>query len=742
MLIIVNQQSELNYFRAFGNSVTAEVSRLASIAADRQKADFIGSISHEFRSPLHGILASAEFLMDTQTDAFQNSLVDTVLSCGRTLLDTINHILDYSKINSFERTWRGVRKPGAFRRGHNHNRAGMKREAPPMLNIYAPTNVASVAEEVVEGVYVGQIYQDISSTDHTDLSIRGQKQARGQGVHVSFENQSERGLVAKPVEVILDIPHDDYTFITQPGALKRIIMNIFGNALKYTQRGSIVVHLSLDPEESQDGAPNQTIQERMLQIKVTDTGKGISKEYIRTSLFNPFCQEDALASGTGLGLSIVKSIVTMLNGTIDVQSDLGVGTEVLVRLPLSRLPGNETPASTPPSALADQPQDESMTRLTIDHGMAKVALYGFEADLQKLGRTVELYIEEWYGLKTMSGLPGLGLEQADLVILEERALPTYLEQRRVEVPVLVFCGTLTLRPESISHRAPPKVIEYVSKPFGPHKLAKGIYESLNRDAVSKSGLPPASQIPSNTTEQQVDAVVSDLNLMTLGADDPRGLIEVETNGTVTAPVTTDNARMALHSSESSNDTNDAKSELISPDQIKTASLPVTNASQRTSESLTESQPGAKRSPRVLLVDDNKINLRLLQTFMKKRKYKIVDSADNGQLAVDAATSQKQGYDIIFMDISMPVMNGFEATRVIRDIEEERRDKDGKATFNSAFIIALTGLASGRDQTEAFTSGVDLFMTKPVSFKEVGRLLDNWEQQGGLGHDGESGPIDE
>lgn len=78
------------------------------------------------------------------------------------------------------------------------------------------------------------------------------------------------------------------------------------------------------------------------------------------------------------------------------------------------------------------------------------------------------------------------------------------------------------------------------------------------------------------------------------------------------------------------------------------------------------------------------------------------------------------------------MNGFEATRCIRDIEEERinNNKNGKERA-PALIIALTGLASSRDQTEAFTSGVDLFMTKPVSFKEVGRLLNNWEAHGGL-----------
>jgi CheY-like chemotaxis protein len=72
---------------------------------------------------------------------------------------------------------------------------------------------------------------------------------------------------------------------------------------------------------------------------------------------------------------------------------------------------------------------------------------------------------------------------------------------------------------------------------------------------------------------------------------------------------------------------------------------------------------------------------------------------------------------------MPVMNGFEATRAIRAIERERD------CCKPATIIALTGLSSSRDESEALTAGVDLFLTKPVSFKEVSRLLDEWAENG-------------
>jgi CheY-like chemotaxis protein len=134
----------------------------------------------------------------------------------------------------------------------------------------------------------------------------------------------------------------------------------------------------------------------------------------------------------------------------------------------------------------------------------------------------------------------------------------------------------------------------------------------------------------------------------------------------------------------------------------------------------DASSGAQSKPRVLLVDDNDINLRLIRAFMKKCNITAVDTARNGREAVILFEQMLLGYDLIFMDMSMPVMNGFEATRAIRGIEKER---DGCIP---AKIIAFTGLSSSRDESQALDSGVNIFLTKPVSFKEVSRLLEDWE----------------
>lgn len=84
--------SELNFFLAFGHSVMAETARLEALASDKAKSDFISSISHELRSPLHGILGSADLLRESCTEPAQRQMLSMIASCGRTLLDTLNHL--------------------------------------------------------------------------------------------------------------------------------------------------------------------------------------------------------------------------------------------------------------------------------------------------------------------------------------------------------------------------------------------------------------------------------------------------------------------------------------------------------------------------------------------------------------------------------------------------------------------------------------------------------------------------
>lgn len=113
---------------------------------------------------------------------------------------------------------------------------------------------------------------------------------------------------------------------------------------------------------------------------------------------------------------------------------------------------------------------------------------------------------------------------------------------------------------------------------------------------------------------------------------------------------------------------------------------------------------------ILIVDDNRINREVLSAFIRKLGMKY-EMAVNGKEALDAYKQHPNHFAVILMDISMPVMNGFEATREIRKFEHENRRQPTP-------IIALSGLASDAAQREALESGVNVFLSKPVRFNAL------------------------
>lgn len=116
-------------------------------------------------------------------------------------------------------------------------------------------------------------------------------------------------------------------------------MNLVGNAIKYTKSGYIRITMrSRQPELNAKKDSNNA----EVTLVVTDTGKGISAEYLRGGLWKPFSQEDSFSPGTGLGLSIVHQIVHSLKGKIDLKSEVQVGTEIKIVLsvPVAKEPPN------------------------------------------------------------------------------------------------------------------------------------------------------------------------------------------------------------------------------------------------------------------------------------------------------------------------------------------------------------------------------------------------------------------
>jgi signal transduction histidine kinase len=194
---------------------------------------------------------------------------------------------------------------------------------------------------VVEGSVAGKahIVQDIAAVDSrpssTGIPPDGLLE-RPQNDDVQINSTKN---VYQGVAVLLDFDYQrDWTFFTQPGALRRILMNVLGNALKYTDSGYVKVRLAKPEPGTTEGLDSPS----MIYLSIADTGKGISRSFLRTRLFRAFNQEDHLSMGCGLGLSIVKSLVTNLKGTLEVHSEQGVSRTHTVHFlcsPLTNLPG-------------------------------------------------------------------------------------------------------------------------------------------------------------------------------------------------------------------------------------------------------------------------------------------------------------------------------------------------------------------------------------------------------------------
>jgi CheY-like chemotaxis protein len=123
-------------------------------------------------------------------------------------------------------------------------------------------------------------------------------------------------------------------------------------------------------------------------------------------------------------------------------------------------------------------------------------------------------------------------------------------------------------------------------------------------------------------------------------------------------------------------------------------------------------------PFLLLVEDNAINMRILVTSVKKLNHQY-STAEDGHLAVENYKQAARKPDIILMDISMPIMDGFCATRHIRKYEAENE-------LPASTIVAVTGLASDSAQREAYSSGINLFLSKPVPLRDLKKVLLEWK----------------
>lgn len=633
-------------------------------------------------------MGSSECLQGTPLDAFQSSLISTIETCGKTLLDTFDNLLSYAKINNLSNT--NYRRTSVSSTRNELHRNGADTGQ-------SPVDLSILAEEVVDTAFAGHEFVRVTP-------LKGGVTAHGAVPAHLTAAHPVKGLEA--ITVLLEYDTSSkWVFTTQAGGWIRIILNLVGNCLKYTDTGRITVRLDSRP------LPSPISEEDVeVVLTVTDTGKGMSPEFLQQSVFSPFVQEDPLSPGTGLGLSIVKQIITGMGGSISVESQQGEGTKFSVAVCMTRADSPvESENCSAIANVADTLRDKRLNMI-VPEGE------------QDESQFVDL-CSRWFGASIRCTLEP---EEADVYIILKKhanALVRHLAFKPAKAnpigqkPVIVLCKDLASAHALQSNKSMAAIsshMEYLAQPLAPNKIAKTLSRCLDHPPATPPLLPLSRATSISSQRPRARRVSSNISQNSTTSN-PEVILCTPLEEK-TQDMLFPKARQGVETNRQAGISEAQKQALI------------TNA--------TSSPPSVGVS--VLLVDDNSINLNLLATFMKKQRH-AYDTATNGLEALQAYQTYfdptrlpeksenslllqnrpaltAQSFDFVLMDINMPQMDGLESTRRIRAFERTKG-------LRPAVIVALTGMASASVQQEAFASGVDLFMTKPVRLKELTKIFE-------------------
>ncbi|TFK93960.1 hypothetical protein K466DRAFT_477486 [Polyporus arcularius HHB13444] len=678
---------ELSYLRAIGVIILSAVLKRRMVLADKAKSLFISNISHELRTPLHGILASAELLSETTLDHSQASFLQTVQACGTSLVETVNHVLDFTKLS------------GNSKNGGVENVIHLSR-----------VNLMQLVEDATEGCWIGHRARMFTSEIGSVYSPP--KPDRQQSVVIPN---------SKHVETVIEIGHSEagWTFRCEKGGIRRILMNVFGNSLKFTSDGYVHVMLRQLPNAS-DTPPGKV----KIELSVIDTGKGISQHFLKNQLFHPFSQENPLQTGTGLGLAIVNSIVRSpgVDGKVDVWSAEGVGTEIKVTFNAEAV---ESPseASNFSAELAK----------VLEHGRRPtISLHSFDDSVrgvQLLRKVLMQYLVADWGFSVTEDGDG-----GDIVIVNEDPTPVALaiERKTASKPFIILSSV----------RGDPRLMAIVNeyehiggfcrivyKPVGPCRLVAALKLSLHALNITKTVRTspslyhhqPRPDSPTRSSSYDHPDLAASLSRKYSEENAGDGKMPVYRRPlmgprAVTAHPLGSWSLMPATVEEPESDSTPSSPQLSATPSGSTISI-------GTGGTLLKSSVGSIEPSgplRVLVVEDNSILRNLLVKWLRNMGYDYREAVDGLE---GVQTFETEGrFDVVLVDLSMPILDGVAATARMREIESKRKNESSGSATHPARILALTGMSSLEDKRRAFEAGVDGYLVKPVAFKTLDSMF--------------------
>lgn len=417
-----------------------------------------------------------------------------------------------------------------------------------------------------------------------------------------MSGRAQKSQIEIACRIDTDVPD---VLIGDAGRLRQIVLNLLGNAVKFTEEGGVAANVSLDALKAGKAS---------IRITVEDTGVGIDESF-KGRLFDRFAQADSSSTrnfeGTGLGLAICRDLVEVMGGSISVESVVGEGSAFTVTLAL------------PVGELAQGINEETCSVRLEDKRVLVV-------DDFELNRTVlEYYIDAEGGTAVLAG-----------------SGPEALEKLRKESFDCLIIDQMMPRMDGFMLRDEIRALDIRHLPFMILSSSAGDIQS--NAAAKKHGFDAAMPKP-----VRLSTFRSTMNALLARGD-----------RTPTAPAGT-GAAMAS---------------------------------------------GAPA--RVLVAEDNPVNEKLIVSLLKRRGYG-VDVARNGEEAV--RMWRGADYALILMDLRMPKLDGFGATRAIRQEE----------TGSRIPIFAVTASCQQEDRDGAIKAGMDDFIAKPVDIYALTEMIERW-----------------
>lgn len=491
----------------------------------------------------------------------------------------------------------------------------------------------------------------------------------------------------KGLELVINYPAVmPSRFIGDGGRIRQVVTNLIGNAIKFTKDGHITVTVSVS--EPRDGLA-------CIRMDISDTGIGIPADKLN-HIFDKFTQADGSTTrvygGTGLGLAITKSIVEMMDGRISVTSEIGHGSQFSIQIPLPLDPEAK-------AVKFDLSSIKNKKALIIDD--IAVNRQVLKEQLESWGVTSDSVADGVEGLKTLKKAQALN-EPYDFILLDylmpglngQEWAEMVHNNQAVSAPPIVMLSSCD---QSVSTKALREIgiTNYLVKPVREKRLHEAIVEAVSEFSAKQT---PAAKIEETSSETETDFEAM------LGSELEAAL----------DPVEPENPSQSEPSEDRS----------VS-DDISTI-LPETPKEVFEETGSTEAEASNENTPsngktQILVAEDFPLNQDVVRLMLSDSRFEPIFT-NNGKEGVDRYIDEKGDFPVILMDVSMPVMDGYEASQQINKYEKANG-------LPHTPIIALTGHALKNDRQDCLDAGMDDYLTKPVKQSELLEKLEYYSTGG-------------